>query len=90
MIQKNKRYRNKTYLEWVKTQPCSYCGAPSDDTHHGIGLGLSGMGTKADDLAVMPVCREHHTAIHNGFARLSGQWEFIAKTLIAAIKEGVL
>ncbi len=90
MIPKNKRYLNPAYLKWVKTLPCSYCGAQADDAHHAIGLGLSGMGMKADDLATMPICREHHTDIHAGHISKESQWEFIAKTLIKAIKEGVL
>ncbi len=33
---------------------------PADDPHHLIGHGQGGMGTKAHDLFVLPLCRKHH------------------------------
>ena len=42
------------------------CGNQADDPHHIIGHGLGGMGTKADDLFVIPLCRKCHNELHAG------------------------
>jgi len=62
---KRTRWENAKYLAWVKTQPCECCGRPSDDPHHLIGWGQGGMATKAHDSLVIPLCRQHHTELHN-------------------------
>lgn len=58
------RYINEKYTRWVKAQPCVCCGKPADDPHHIIGHGQGGMGTKAHDLFVIPLCRAHHDELH--------------------------
>jgi hypothetical protein len=88
---KAKAFRNDKYLRWVKHQPCIICGCPSDDAHHITGTGnLSGMGMKAPDIYTMPVCRPHHTEIHQSPELWPEQWEWIARTMAKAISEGVL
>ncbi|MBJ8809850.1 DUF968 domain-containing protein [Citrobacter koseri] len=62
---KRHRWQNADYISWVKTQPCCCCGNPADDAHHLIGYGQGGMGTKAHDSFTIPLCREHHTELHN-------------------------
>jgi hypothetical protein len=52
------------YIEWVKTLPCVACGRPADDAHHLIGHGQGGMGTKAHDIHVLPLCRADHRELH--------------------------
>lgn len=61
-----KRYRweNKNLLQIIKKLPCCACGNPADDAHHIVGYGLSGMGTKAHDWYVIPLCRGHHDELH--------------------------
>jgi hypothetical protein len=59
------RWENSNYLAWVKTQPCACCGQRADDPHHLIGWGQGGMATKAHDILVIPLCRIHHTELHN-------------------------
>lgn len=59
------RWENGNYLAWVKTQPCACCGQQADDPHHLIGWGQGGMATKAHDIFVIPLCRIHHTELHN-------------------------
>ncbi|MGK3445762.1 DUF968 domain-containing protein, partial [Escherichia coli] len=54
--QKPQREEMPVYTRWVKTQKCMTCGNQADDPHHIIGHGLGGMGTKADDLFVIPLC----------------------------------
>tara|TARA_R110000851_G_scaffold294732_1_gene449457 strand:+ start:193 stop:513 length:321 start_codon:yes stop_codon:yes gene_type:complete len=59
--------KDKKYLEAVKTLPCAVCGTPfTDPPHHRIGDGIvKGMGQKAPDFESMPLCRTHHTAVHD-------------------------
>lgn len=88
---RHKPYRNRKYLDWVKTQPCSVCGAPADDPHHIIGVGhMSGMGMTAPDSMVMPMCRPHHDWIHRTPEEWPNQWQWIARTLDKALQEGVI
>lgn len=61
---KRRRWVNEKYTRWVKTQPCICCNKQADDPHHLIGHGQGGMGTKAHDLFVIPLCREHHDELH--------------------------
>ncbi len=91
---KRTRWDKPKYLAWVKTQPCECCGRPSDDPHHLIGWGQGGMGTKAHDSLVIPLCRQHHTELHNDpvkFERKHGtQPEMIIRVLDRAFALGVL
>lgn len=61
---KLKRWECEKYTRWVKTQECCNCRQPADDPHHIIGHGQGGMGTKAHDLFVIPLCRRCHGEIH--------------------------
>ena len=91
---KRTRWDKPKYLAWVKTQPCECCGRPSDDPHHLIGWGQGGMATKAHDSLVIPLCRQHHTELHNDpvkFERKHGtQPEMIIRVLDRAFALGVL
>ncbi len=74
---KRKRWQSPDYLSFVRKLPCSVCGLlPVDggpnDAHHCIGSGLGGMGTKAADWAVLPLCRPCHNDLHNCGAKV---WE---------------
>jgi hypothetical protein len=57
-------------------------------------LGQGGMGTKAHDIFAIPLCRKHHTELHNdrlAFERKYGsQLEMIIKVLDRAYALGVL
>ncbi|MCS2155490.1 DUF968 domain-containing protein [Scandinavium sp. H11S7] len=61
---KRRRWVNEKYTRWVKSQACVCCNKPADDPHHIIGHGMGGMGTKAHDLFVIPLCRAHHDELH--------------------------
>ncbi|MBX9476495.1 DUF968 domain-containing protein [Yersinia enterocolitica] len=82
------------YLRWVKTQACCGCGHSADDPHHIINHGFGGMGTKAHDLLVMPLCRFCHSRLHedvNSWEQKNGsQLLWVMKTLNKAAGLGVI
>ncbi|AVE74622.1 TPA: DUF968 domain-containing protein [Enterobacter hormaechei] len=91
---KRQRWESRDYLNWVKRQPCECCQQQSDDPHHLIGWGQGGMATKAHDIFSIPLCRKHHTELHNdrlAFERKYGsQLEMIIRVLDRAYALGVL
>ncbi|EHN97145.1 DUF968 domain-containing protein [Escherichia coli] len=92
--QKPQREEMPVYTRWVKTQKCMTCGNQADDPHHIIGHGLGGMGTKADDLLVIPLCRKCHNELHAGvkdFEEKHGsQLLLLIRFLMHARNSGVL
>ncbi|HBB4109327.1 TPA: DUF968 domain-containing protein [Escherichia coli] len=92
--QKPQREEMLVYTRWVKTQKCVTCGNQADDPHHIIGHGLGGMGTKADDLFVIPLCRKCHNELHAGvkdFEEKHGsQLLLLIRFLMHARNSGVL
>ncbi len=55
--------RDPKYLDWIRTLPCLLCGKPGpSDPHH---TASGGMGLTGSDYSAIPVCRVHHTEIHN-------------------------
>ncbi|HAH8699308.1 TPA: DUF968 domain-containing protein, partial [Escherichia coli] len=93
-LPKRHRWVKEKYTRWVKTQPCACCGMPADDPHHLIGHGQGGMGTKAHDLFVLPLCRKHHDELHaNTVAfeeKYGSQLELIFRFIDRALAIGVL
>ncbi len=91
---KRRRWTNEKYTRWVKQQPCACCKQPADDPHHIIGYGQGGMGTKAHDLFVIPLCRKHHDELHADTAAFEQKYgtqpELLLKTLDHALAIGVL
>lgn len=58
----------KTYIAWVRKQPCAECRrGPPVDAHHIRGVGVP----RIDDRAV-PLCHECHMDLHD----LSGNGRF--------------
>lgn len=91
---KRRRWENEKYTRWVKTQQCMCCSNPADDPHHLIGHGQGGMGTKAHDLFVIPLCREHHDELHASpvafEAKYGDQLVLLFRFLDRALAIGVL
>lgn len=91
---KRRRWENEKYTRWVKAQPCACCGKQADDPHHLIGHGQGGMGTKAHDLWVLPLCREHHDELHADTVafeeKYGSQLELIFRFIDRALAIGVL
>ena len=97
MIEKNKRWVNKDYTNWVATLPCANCGLDDDTTvahhlkHRHSPHGGGGMGMKANDFFTMPLCFKCHDRAHNGDGEiLDWQAEHIFKTLTKAFQSGIL
>lgn len=91
---KRRRWVNERYTRWVKSQPCACCGKQADDPHHLIGYGQVGMGTKAHDLFVLPLCRTHHNELHADTVafeeKYGSQLELIFRFIDRALAIGVL
>lgn len=91
---KRRRWENEKYTRWVKSQPCACCGKQADDPHHLIGHGQGGMGTKAHDLFVLPLCRTHHDELHADTVafeeKYGSQPELILRFIDRALAIGVL
>lgn len=91
---KRRRWECEKYTRWVKTQDCPCCGSRADDPHHLIGHGQGGMGTKAHDLFVLPLCRVHHDELHRdpvAFEEKYGsQLELLFRFLDRALALGVI
>lgn len=91
-----KPIRSKAYLQYVASLPCVVCGCePASEAHHVIDAGMGGgMGTKASDLFVFPLCRIHHTWLHDDVAKFEykfgSQWMHVCLTIHQAITEGAI
>lgn len=91
-MQKAGRFRSPAYLAWVRTLPCCVCGKPAIAAHHLIGMwNLSGMGLKAADTFVMPVCDGPgdtcHRQIHSDAALRWQQPVFVLDTINAGLEQ---
>jgi len=81
----------KGYLDWVREQPCMICGSAPSEPHHIKGVGhFSGTGMKAPDYLAMPLCRQHHMMMHRTPGIWVTQWEYVVRTLAAALQAGVI
>jgi len=85
----DKRWRSEQYLAFVRSLPCSMCGISGCDPHHviGLGWGLSGVGLTAPDSFAMPLCREHHQAVHMHPILQYSQPQWLRTTLRAGLKQ---
>jgi hypothetical protein len=63
LIEKPTRFRSAKKLRWVGTLGCCICGQEAVPHHLLRGTG-HGMGLKAGDDAVIPMCHQHHMALH--------------------------
>ena len=57
--QKNKTWRSKKYLDYIRKQPCVVCGHTSTQAHHVKTVGSGG----GDEWAI-PLCVPCHQTIH--------------------------
>ncbi|MBO0358603.1 DUF968 domain-containing protein [Hymenobacter sp. BT186] len=63
---KKKREGDKGYLLWIASLPCCVCRWWSDTVvaHHSLTSKHKGMATKALDTETIPLCHQHHAALH--------------------------
>ena len=64
-MQKVKPFRSKRYLKLVAGLPCVICHDPETVAHHIKGKDYGGMGLKAPDDYVFPMCHVCHSELHN-------------------------
>ena len=101
MLTKTKPARSKTYLDWIRRQPCAATpsiGKAGGDcvdlvqvSHHGD----RGMGQKCSDYRTIPLCRYHHMDQWHAKGSLFGwpreitdQW--IAEQIIVHLERYIL
>lgn len=60
---KEKTFRSKKYLEFIRSQPCLICQHPESDPHHET-LSGKGTGLKGPDNETIPLCKTHHDERH--------------------------
>lgn len=97
-IPKFEHWRSRKWLDWVKTLPSCISGRPADDPHHIKGhshITGSGGSIKGDDLFVIPLTRDEHTAFdHLGpktwEERHGSQLEHWARVVRLAVRQGIL
>tara|TARA_R100001163_G_C5024610_1_gene166472 strand:- start:721 stop:1023 length:303 start_codon:yes stop_codon:yes gene_type:complete len=75
-----KRYTNKKHLEHIHSLPCSINNedcSPIIQAHHLLKPfdGSRGMGMKANDKNLIPLCVYHHTELH----RMGNEFKFSLK-----------
>lgn len=91
------RFEGKTRRHFAletDIQPDQEPDKQADDPHHLIGHGQGGMGTKAHDLFVLPLCRTHHNELHADTVafeeKYGSQLELIFRFIDRALAIGVL
>jgi len=64
-ISEPRRYRDKTHLKFVASQPCLVCGRSPADAHHLRFTQPRAVGRKVSDEFTVPLCRTHHRDNHS-------------------------
>jgi len=91
--QKDHRFRSQAYLTFVRALPCAMCGTTQGViAHHLIGMwGMSGMGLKAPDSFVMPLCDGPgdtcHRLVHSHGHLRAMQPDWMRQTIRAGLAE---
>jgi ERF superfamily len=63
-IRKTVRRRSKAHLAFVAAQPCLICQRSPGDAHHLKFAQPNTLGRKVSDEFTVPLCRDHHHALH--------------------------
>ena len=64
-IRKPVRHRDQDHLAFVATQPCLICQRAPCDAHHLRFAQPRALGRKVSDEFTVPLCRDHHSALHH-------------------------
>ncbi len=65
-IPKRPRPKDPEHLAFIASLVCAVCGAPNPVPHHLLRGVVRGMGMRAGDQWVVPLCPEHHRELHAG------------------------
>ena len=57
---KKKIFRDRSYLDYIKSLPCCNCGREAEPHHTQVG----GTGIKGSDYRTVPMCRTCHMILH--------------------------
>jgi len=64
MIGTERRFRDKTHLQFVASKPCLVCGRQPTQAHHLKFAQQRGVSLKVSDEFTVPLCALHHDACH--------------------------
>lgn len=64
MNPKRQPIRDPGHLKFITTLPCLICDQEPSDPHHLKALTDGGMGIKPSDSFAVPLCRQHHSELH--------------------------
>lgn len=81
-LQKQKPFRSKQYLAYIRRLPCCVTGETPSDPHHILGTKSAGMGIKPGDDFCIPLSRSMHTQLHKDPKR----WELLFGTQRSHLK----
>jgi hypothetical protein len=59
-----RRYRDRTHLKFVASQPCLRCERQPAEPHHLRFVQPRALGRKVSDEYAVPLCRTHHREVH--------------------------
>jgi DNA recombination protein Rad52 len=59
-----RRFRDKTHLQFVASQPCLICGRHPSHAHHLTFAQSRGLSMKVSDEYTVPLCAVHHDDLH--------------------------
>lgn len=81
------------YISKLPTR-CVLCGQKAEYHHlDAVGMGRNRNNNLSENYTVVPLCRKHHTELHNiGYRRFAERynfdlWKWVAKSLITKIIE---
>ena len=96
MIEKENRIRSEPHLNYIRSLPCMIADTHGNncnmkaDAHHLLGAQEGAMGMTAGDNWAVPMCRKHHSELHDckdGEAHYLLNWGITYETVLAYAQE---
>ena len=83
-LTKTKTERDKAYLEYIRTLPCSVrrCKHTPSIYHHVDGWGT---GMKCSDYLTIPLCFQHHAEVHRGKKTFADKYHLDVYDIISTL-----
>jgi hypothetical protein len=79
IFSESEEFRDPDYLTFVSGKPCVVCGRPGEAHHFGGQSDGRGMGHKASDQKLVPLCNDGTTMSHHREAEKLGRDKFEAR-----------